>query len=63
MRFTSDKDFNDGCDENGNALESCFLAMEKVSKNYQNLQSYGQNFEFRDKVIDVGIAVKIMIYP
>jgi len=37
--------------------------METVKKIYSDLKQYGQNFEFRHKLIDISIAVKVMIYP
>ena len=50
-------------DEDGNELEICQMQIEIVKKLYSELKNYNQNFDFRERLIDIGIAVKMMIYP
>lgn len=50
-------------DEDGNELEVCQMQIETVKKLYNELKAYNQNFDYRERLIDVGIAVKMMIYP
>jgi hypothetical protein len=39
------------------------MQVEIVKKIYSELAAYNHNFDFRERLIDMGIAVKMMIYP
>lgn len=41
----------------------CKMQIETVQKIYSELKSYNQNFEYRERLINISIAVKMMIYP
>lgn len=63
MRHKTNDEFLRNMDEDGNELEVCQMQIETVKKLYNELRAYNQNFDYRERLIDVGIAVKMMIYP
>ena len=44
-------------------LEYSNFYVETVRKIFSSLTNYNQSFDFRTRLIDIGIAVKMMIYP
>lgn len=41
----------------------CQMHIQTVPKIYSQLKAYNQNFEYRERLINISIAVKMMIYP
>lgn len=39
------------------------MQMDFTKKAYADIKAYDENFEFRERIIDVSLAVKILIYP
>jgi hypothetical protein len=39
------------------------MKMETVKKVFYHLPAYNENFEEREKLIDISLSVRIMIYP
>ena len=50
-------------ESNDENLEISNFYVETVRKIFSSLSNYNQSFDFRTRLIDIGIAVKMMIYP
>ena len=56
MRNKDDIEFYSGMDHDGDELEVCQMKIEMVKKIYSELKAYNQNFDFRERLIDIGTA-------
>ena len=41
----------------------CQIQVEQVKNIFTDLKSYNENFKYRERLIDISMAMKIMIYP
>lgn len=63
-RHNSEEEFKSNVDARGKKLELCQMTIETVKKIYnKEVEGYSENFGQRERLIDVSIAIKKMIYP